>query len=122
MLKKPEGKLTHYTNVAERIRPEEKRKIVEEFYKYLRLTWEAAIEKVFLKGIIQRYDYRVNVGGVASLNLTDEIKKDVRDGWSDSSEFLHFEGDLSDIPLPSIEKMKRDYEALENFLNEYNQN
>ncbi|MEX2410797.1 MAG: hypothetical protein WD607_05390, partial [Candidatus Paceibacterota bacterium] len=122
MLKKPKGKLAHYANVAERIGPEEKRGIVEEFYKYLRITWEAAIEKVFLKDIIQRYDYRVNVGGVASLNLTDEIKKDVRDGWSDSSEFLHFEGDLSDIPLPSIEKMEKDYKALENFLNEYDQN
>ncbi|HLS29292.1 MAG TPA: AAA family ATPase [Flavobacteriaceae bacterium] len=122
MLKKPKGKLTHYFNVAERLHPDEKREIVEEFYKNLRLTWEAAIEKVFLKGIIQRYDYRVNVGGVASLNLTDKIKKDVSDGWSNSSEFLHFEGDLSNIPLPSIEQMKKDYKALENFLNEYNQN
>lgn len=122
MLRKPKGKLTHYSNVAERLNPDGKREIVEEFYKNLRLTWEAAIEKVFLKGIIQRYDYRVNVGGVASLNLTDKIKKDVSDGWSNSSKFLHFEGDLSNIPLPSIKQMEKDYEALENFLNEYNQN
>jgi len=54
------------------------------------------------------------------LNLTDKIKKDVSDGWSNSSEFLHFEGDLSNIPLPLIEQMEKDYKALENFLNEYN--
>lgn len=119
MLKKPKGKLKHYKTVKDKINPDERREIVETYYKYLRLTWEAAIEKVFLGGIIQRYDYRVNVGGVKHLTLTDQMKKDVSNAWSNSSEFLHFEGDLSSKPLPTIKQMENDYNALKKFIDNH---
>lgn len=122
MLKRPEGKLKHYRTTKEKIHPDERREIVEIYYLSLRRTWEAAIEKVFLGGIVQRYDSRVDVGGVARLTLTNEMKKDVSDGWSNSSEFLHFEGDLSSKPLPSVEQMQNDFDALEKFINKYKQN
>jgi energy-coupling factor transporter ATP-binding protein EcfA2 len=122
MLKKPKGKLKHYKTVSEKINPDERLEVVETYYKYLRLTWEASIEKVFLGGIIQRYDYRVNVGGVARLTLTDDMKNEVSDAWSNSSDFLHFEGDLSSKPLPSIDQMQCDLDALETFIDKYKQN
>lgn len=122
MLKRPDGKLKHYSIIKEKIHPDESREIVEIFYLSLRRTWEAAIEKVFLGGIVQRYDSRIDVGGVARLTLTDEMKKDVSDGWSNSSEFLHFEGDLSSKALPSLEQMQNDFNALKKFINKYNQN
>lgn len=119
MLDWPKGKLQHLKNAGFRLDPDQKREIVSQFYKYLRMTWEAAIEKVFLASVIQRYDYRVKVGGVARLNLTEEMKEDVDEGWTNSSEFLHFEGDLSSKPLPTINQMEKDYNALEQFINKY---
>lgn len=75
-----------------------------------------------MAGIIQRYDYRVNVGGVARLTLTDDMKNEVSDAWSNSSDFLHFEGDLSSKPLPSIDQMQSDFDALETFIDKHKQN
>lgn len=119
MLKKPEGKLKHYENVKDKINPDKRREIVETYYLSLRLTWEATIEKIFLGGIIKRYDSRVDVGGVARLTLTEEMKNDVSNAWSNSSEYLHFEGDLASKPLPTIEKMQSDYDTLKEFINKY---
>lgn len=89
---------------------------VTDFYKDMRNTWERAVEEGLFKGVVQRFQREVKTLALKDVVITDELVKQVTDGMSRASMFVHDAPAAAGVgPLPTRADLERDVAALADF-------
>jgi hypothetical protein len=89
---------------------------VTSFYKDMRDTWERAVEEGLFKGVVRRFQRDVKTLALKDVVITPELIKDVNDGMSRASKFLHDAPAAGGVePIPSRVDLERDVAALTAF-------
>ena len=89
------------------------REAVEGFYTDLRETWERLVEEILLYKVVQRFGSDVKTQNLKRVVVDDEDYKEIFWAMKRVSERSgHDMAAAKNMPLPKIEDMKRDIEAL----------
>lgn len=96
--------------------PDEYREQVKSWYGLLRESWERAVEERLFKGVVQRFNKAVQTQKLAQIEVTDGLIKEVTDGMSDSSKWLHDMGKGMNPTVPSTTKLEAELQKLDAFI------
>jgi len=96
--------------------PDEYREQVKSWYGHLRESWERAVEERLFKGVVQRFNRAVQTQKLAQIEVTDALVKEVTDGMSDSSKWLHDMGQGVNPAVPTTTKLEEELKKLDDFI------
>jgi hypothetical protein len=88
---------------------------VTQFYRDLRASWERAVEERLFKGVVQRLQRDVMTKQLRSIEITEDLVKQIDTGMTRTSQFLHDEAAAAPMSLPSRADLQADVEALASF-------
>lgn len=89
---------------------------VKNWYELLREAWERVVEERLFKGVVQRFDSRVQTQKLGKVTITPELINEITDNMSDSSKWLHDLAAGVNPAIPKNDKMKEHIEILDNFI------
>ncbi len=92
------------------------RKEVKGWYEYLREAWERAVEERLLKGVVQRFNKSVQTQRLDSLDINPTLIKDVNDGMTESSNWLHDMAAGINPAVPKNSKLEAELKLLDDFI------
>lgn len=92
------------------------RKEVKGWYEFFREAWERAVEERLFKGVVQRFNKSVQTQKLAQINIDQAAIKEVTDGMSESSKWLHDMGAGANPAVPKNSKLTTELALLENFI------
>jgi hypothetical protein len=96
--------------------PDDYREQVKSWYGLLRESWERAVEERLFKGVVQRFNKAVQTQKLAQIEVTDALVKEVTDGMSDSSKWLHDMGRGANPAVPTSAKLEAELQKLDAFI------
>lgn len=95
---------------------EEYKMRVEGFFKKLRETWERAIEEIAFHDTIQRFRDSIETNRLKSVRFDDEDYKEINDGMTFSSEYLHDRARAKGEKDTDVSVLKKEINKLESFV------
>lgn len=101
---------------AESADPDEYREQVKSWYGLLRESWERAVEERLFKGVVQRFNKAVQTQKLAQIEVTATLVKEVTDGMSDSSKWLHDMAVGMNPSVPTTAKLENELQKLDDFI------
>jgi predicted ATPase len=96
--------------------PEDYRKSVKVWYEYLRESWERAVEERLFKGVVQRFKKAVQTQKLKDIQITDPLLKEIDEGMTESSSWLHDSGAGMNPGLPNSAKLDAELDKLDVFI------
>lgn len=96
--------------------PDEYRDQVKLWYMLLRESWERAIEERLFKGVIQRFNKGVQTKRLAKVAVTDALIKEVTDGMTESSNWLHDMAAGVNPAVPTTAKLEEELKTIAEFI------
>lgn len=96
--------------------PDEYRELVKSWYGLLRESWERAVEERLFKGVVQRFNKAVQTQKLAQIQVTDDLIKEVTDGMTESSKWLHDMGIGMNPAVPTTAKLEAELDKLADFI------
>lgn len=96
--------------------PEEYRKEVKVWYELLREAWERAVEERLFKNVVQRFNPAIQTQRLNKLQITPELIKEVNNGMTKSSKWLHDMASGVNPAVPRNDKLDTDIKILEDFI------
>jgi energy-coupling factor transporter ATP-binding protein EcfA2 len=88
---------------------------VTTFYRDLRLAWERAVEERLFRGVVERFQREVKTLRLSEVDISSEDIRDVEDGMTRCSNFLHDPAASTVTGVPGREDLARDLESLRAF-------
>jgi hypothetical protein len=88
---------------------------VDGFYKRLRSSWERAVEERLFGGVIERFERDVKTLRFRYIKATPDRINTVEAGKTGASRFVHDDAFGAQVPMPSINEIVKDLEALRAF-------
>lgn len=85
------------------------------FYHRIRTSWERAVEERLFAGVVERFERDVKTLQLKDVKITDDLIRQVEQGMTRSSKFLHEDAFAAQVALPSLAEMSQDLEALREF-------
>ncbi len=95
---------------------DEYRNKVKLWYMLLREAWERAVEERLFKGVVQRFNKAVMTLKLAKVEVTPELIKEITDGMSESSKWLHDMAAGVNPAVPKNAKLVAELASLEGFI------
>jgi len=95
---------------------DEYREQVKSWYGLLRESWERAVEERLFKGVVQRFNKAVQTQKLAQIEVTDALIKEVTDGMSDSSKWLHDMAVGMNPSVPTTTKLENELQKIDDFI------
>ena len=89
---------------------------VKLWYMHLREAWERAVEERLFKGVVQRFNRAVMTLKLAKVKVTPELIKEITDGMSESSKWLHDMAAGVNPTVPKNAKLATELASLEGFI------
>lgn len=96
--------------------PDDYREQVKSWYGLLRESWERAVEERLFKGVVQRFNKAVQTQKLTQIEVNDVLIKEVTDGMSDSSKWLHDMGRGANPAVPTASKLEAELKKLDDFI------
>jgi len=96
--------------------PDEYRNKVKLWYMLLRESWERAVEERLFKGVIQRFNKVVQTQKLGQVEVTDALIKEVNEGMTESSKWLHDMAVGVNPAVPSHSKLDAELKKLDEFI------
>lgn len=87
------------------------------FYARLRSTWERSVEELLFNKVVQRYDKAVKTMSLPGVAVDSDSITAIFHGMTRSSKIIeaHDHAVAANLPLPQLEEMKADLQALKDF-------
>lgn len=98
------------------------RKEVKGWYELLREAWERAIEERLFNGVVQRFKHAIQTQKLNKISVTPELIKEVNDGMTESSKWLHDMSSGINPAIPKNAKLAGDLKLLEDLIEKCNYN
>lgn len=95
---------------------DEYRNRVKLWYMLLREAWERAVEERLFKGVVQRFNKSIQTQRLDTVEVTPELIKEVNDGMSESSKWLHDMAAGMNPAIPKNTKLETELKSLEDFI------
>ena len=92
------------------------RKEVKGWYELLREAWERAVEERLFKGAVQRFSKGVQTQKLSKIDISSELIKEVTDGMTESSNWLHDMAAGMNPAVPKNAKLEADIKLLDDFI------
>lgn len=89
---------------------------VKLWYMLLREAWERAVEERLFKGVVQRFNRSIQTQRLDSVDINPTLIKEVNDGMSESSKWLHDMAVGTNPAVPKNVKLEAELMSLENFI------
>lgn len=96
--------------------PDEYRNKVKLWYMLLREAWERAVEERLFKGVVQRFNKAVMTLKLAKVEVNPTLIKEITDGMSESSKWLHDMAVGMNPAVPKNAKLVAELGVLETFI------
>ncbi|MFS8160437.1 MAG: AAA family ATPase, partial [Candidatus Roizmanbacteria bacterium] len=96
--------------------PDEYRNKVKLWYMLLREAWERAVEERVFKGVVQRFNKAVMTLKLDKVEVNPTVIKEVTDGMSESSKWLHDMAAGMNPAVPKNIKLEAELKSLEDFI------
>jgi energy-coupling factor transporter ATP-binding protein EcfA2 len=96
--------------------PDEYRDQVKLWYMLLRESWERAVEERLFKGVVQRFNKGVQTQRLERIEVTDALVKEVTDGMTESSKWLHDMAAGVNPAVPNSAKLEGDLKLIDEFI------
>jgi ABC-type transport system involved in cytochrome c biogenesis ATPase subunit len=90
-------------------------RLVDGLYKRIRTSWERAVEERLFAGVVERFERDVKTQSLKNVKITPELIKQVDDGMTRASRYVHEDAFAAQVPLPSAEDMVNDVTKLREF-------
>lgn len=97
------------------------RKETKIWCEYLREAWERSIEESLFKGVVTRFSPTIQTHRLKDVVVTDEFKKAVNEGMTESSKWVHDQGAGLNAPTPEPDTLKNWLDSLEQYIKGLNQ-
>jgi ABC-type uncharacterized transport system ATPase subunit len=91
-------------------------KEVKDWYEHLREAWERSVEEKLFNGVVQRFNRTIQTQKLKKLKITPELVKEVDDGMTESSKWLHDKAPEVNPLIPDNAKREEHIKLLENFI------
>lgn len=95
---------------------DEYRDQIKLWYMLLRESWERAVEERLFKGVIQRFNKAVQTQRLSKVEVTEALVKEVTDGMTESSKWLHDMAAGVNPVVPKNEKIEEELKKLDDFI------
>ncbi|MEI6835409.1 MAG: AAA family ATPase [Candidatus Falkowbacteria bacterium] len=95
---------------------DEYRDKVKLIYELLREAWERAVEERLFKKVVQRFDRAVHTQMLDDVEVTPELKKEIKVGMSESSNWLHDMAAGLNPTIPTSSKVDAEVKLLDDFI------
>ncbi len=96
--------------------PDVYRDKVKLWYMLLREAWERAVEERLFKGVVQRFNKAVQTQRLGQIEVNDVLVKDVEDGMTESSQWLHDMAVGVNPAVPRSTKLEAELKKLDEFI------
>ncbi len=96
--------------------PDEYRNKVKLWYMLLREAWERAVEERLFKGVVQRFNKAVMTLKLDKVEVNPTLIKEITDGMSESSKWLHDMAAGMNPAVPKNAKLVAELTSLEGFI------
>lgn len=96
---------------------DEYRNKVKLWYMLLREAWERAVEERLFKGVVQRFNKSIQTQRLDAVDINPTLIKEVNDGMSESSKWLHDMAAGVNPAVPKNAKLEAELKSLEDFIN-----
>ena len=89
---------------------------VKLWYMLLREAWERAVEERLFKGVVQRFNKSIQTQRLDAVDINPALIKEVNDGMSESSKWLHDMAAGMNPAVPKNAKLEAELKSLEDFI------
>lgn len=89
---------------------------VKLWYILLREAWERAVEERLFKGVVQRFNKSIQTQRLDAVDINSALIKEVNDGMSESSKWLHDMAAGMNPAVPKNAKLEAELKSLEDFI------
>lgn len=113
------SELQRVTAVHKKGDDDEYRKEIKIWCEYLREAWERSIEESLFNGVITRFSPGIQTQRLEKVQITDEYKKVINEGMTESSKWIHDQASALNAPTPTPETALIWITSLENFLKNF---
>jgi len=96
--------------------PDHYRNQVKLWYMLLRESWERAVEERLFKGVVQRFNKAVQTERLRRIEVTDALVKEVTEGMTESSQWLHDMAAGVNPAVPTNTKLAKELDKLDAFI------
>ena len=96
--------------------PDKYREQVKLWYMLLRESWERAVEERLFKGVVQRFNKSVQTQRLQRVEVTSALLKDITQGMTESSKWLHDMAAGVNPAVPKNAKLESELDKLSDFI------
>lgn len=89
---------------------------VTAWYEQLRESWERAVEERLFNGVVQRFNKSIQTNRLSAVSVTPELVKEVENGMTEASGWLHDNATGINPVIPKNNKLKADLDLLDAFI------
>ncbi|RZK01554.1 MAG: hypothetical protein EOO46_19965, partial [Flavobacterium sp.] len=85
------------------------------WYSLLREAWERAVEERLLKGVVERFSFRIQTQKIKKIIVTDDLINEIEIGMTESSKWVHDAAAGLNPTPPDTTKAESDLKFFEDF-------